>query len=192
MMRLTPLLVTLAVAAPSLAAAQTLDSGGGRLDIEGTAPSACVISAPAGAAGANATFQATGARSAQVSITQMVDPQTAVPRATTINLDLPVICNTAHHLVVRTANGGLLRVGASGATQATVNGFREFLPYQVTAAWSGQTVTGGSQTGTPVNITAVDGAAGQVSLTIDVPAGGAPMVAGAYADSLVIELQVAS
>ena len=52
--------------------------------------------------------------------------------------------------------------------------------------------TGGSQTPSPVDISTTDGAAGQLSLTIDVPAGGDPLVAGVYSDSVVIELQVAS
>jgi hypothetical protein len=190
MMRKT-LIIAALLLAPAAASAQTINSAGGRLDITGDAPSACLISAPTSAVGANATFQAVGARTEQITITQMVDAQTAVPRQTTINLALPIVCNAAHHLTVRTANGGLARVGGGG-NQGTVNGFREFLAYQVTAAWSGQSVSGSSQTGTPVNITTSDGAAGQVALTIDVPGGGAPMVAGTYEDSLVIELQVAS
>jgi hypothetical protein len=105
---------------------------------------------------------------------------------------VPIICNTAHHVIVRTANGGLRRDGSVTVSPISINGFREFLPYQITANWSGQDITSSSLTPNPVDISTSDGAAGQLSLTIDVPAGGDPLVAGAYSDSVVIELQVAS
>lgn len=186
------LILAAVLLAPGAALAQTVQTGTGRLDLIGEAPSACLVSAPASAVGSNASFALTGAQSAQINITQLVDQTTAQPRAASISLAVPIICNTAHRLIITTTNGGLARVGAISHNPGSVNGFREFLPYQVTANWSGQNVTGGSQTLSPVNISTTDGAAGQLSLTIDVPAGGDPLVAGVYSDSVVIELQVAS
>ena len=90
---------------------------------------------------------------------------------------------------MKSGNGGLVR---AGGRRGDVSGFRQLLPYQVTADWSGQSITGSSVTGTPVTINSANGAAGQVSLSISIPAGGDPMVAGSYSDSVVIELQVAS
>lgn len=191
MMRKAIILAAMLIA-PTTALAQTIDIGQGRLDLSGTAPSACVISAPTSTVGSNTSFQLTGPQAAQINITQLVDQTTAEPMSATINLALPVICNTAHTLSVTTANGGLARVGGNARNTNVTNGFREFLPYQVTAVWAGHSVNGGSQTPTPVTIAVADGAAGQLSLTISVPPGGAPLVAGNYADSIIVQLQVAS
>ncbi|MFI4933455.1 MAG: hypothetical protein ACHP7N_02445 [Caulobacterales bacterium] len=185
-------LILAALMVPGLACAQTVNTGQGRLDLVGVAPSACLISSPTAAAGANAAFQATGAQQGQITITQLADPQTAQPVAASISIALPIICNTAHHVIVSTANGGLARVGSVSHSQQSVNGFREFLPYQVDAAWAGQDVSGTSQAGATVTINSNDGAAGQLSLVITVPGGGDPLVAGAYNDQVVVELQVAS
>ena len=190
-MRKAALLLAL-IAAPSAALAQTTDIGRGRLDMVGTAPSACVISAPTNVAGNNATFVLSSAQSGQITITQLVDQTTAQPTAATINLSLPIICNSAHTLTVTTSNGGLARVGGAGRNAVETNGFREFLPYSVQAVWAGQSVNGDSTKTPPVNIVVPDGAAGQLSLTVAVPSGGDPLVAGTYSDSLVIQLQVAS
>ena len=89
--------------------------------------------------------------------------------------------------MLSSGNGGLLRDG--GSTQPGQGGFREFVPYQVSAVWSGQTVASASDGG-PVVINVPDGAAGDASVTIDVPGGGAPLVAGGYSDAVVIELRV--
>lgn len=191
-MRNLALALLLTVLAPAMASAQTVQSGVARLDVTGTAPSACLITAPASAVGSNASFEVTGDQSAKINITELVDQTTSAPRASSISVAVPIICNSAHHIVVHTANGGLRRAGSATVSAGSINGFREFLPYQITANWSGQDVTSSSQTQSPVDIATSDGAAGQLSLTIDVPAGGDPLVAGAYSDSVVIELQVAS
>lgn len=185
------LLAGAALLAAAPAFAQTTTVGEGRLDMTGTAPSTCLVQAPQAAVGTNTTFSSGNTQQGQVTITQLADPQTAVAKEATISVALPAICNSAHHVTVTSLNRGLLRAGGV-ASQTSTNGFREFIPYSVTASWAGQTATGQSLTGTPVNITTQDGAAGQVSLTIEVPGGGDPLIAGTYSDSLTIELQVAS
>jgi hypothetical protein len=173
---------------PGAAFAQTTTTASqGRLDIVGEAPNACVISSAGSAAGANAVFRSLTAGAAEVRITEMIDPQTSTARASSINILLPIICNGAHRLVLTSGNGGLLRDG--GSTAASPGGFREFVPYQVSAVWSGQTAANSSDRG-PVIINVRDGAAGDASVTIDVPGGGAPLIAGGYSDAVVIELQV--
>lgn len=188
-MRTLACLTLVAALAPGFALAQTANIGQGRLDIVGQAPSACLISQPTASTGQNATLSQTGAQSAEIRISELVDPQTAQPRASSMNVALPVICNTAHRLTVKSGNGGLLR---AGGRRGAVSGFRQLLPYNVSADWSGQSITGSSTSGTPVTINSANGAAGQVSLSISIPAGGEPLVAGSYSDSVVIELQVAS
>ena len=172
------------VMTPMAASAQTTTTQG-RLDIVADAPSACVVASAASVAGANATFQA-ASDGAEVRITELIDPQTGQARASSINVLLPITCNTAHRLVLSSDNGGLLRAGGD---QQPADGFREFVPYQVSASWSGQSVSASSTQG-PVSINVGDGAAGEASVTIDIPAGGDPLVSGAYADAVVIELRV--
>jgi len=184
------LLASLCILAPVSAQAQTSDVGQGRLDISGQAPSACLISAPTSATGANTSFQSTGAQQGQITINQLADAQTATPIASSINLALPIICNTAHTLTISTSNGGLLRLG--GVVGPETNGFRQFLPYRVGATWAGQTANATSQAGATITINASDGAAGQLNLEVSTPGGGDPLVAGSYSDELVIQLRVAS
>jgi len=185
MMRRICLSVLLGLA-PTTAFAQAATPQG-RLDIVGEAPNACVISSAGSAAGANAVFRSLAAGAAEIRITEIIDPQTSTARPSSINVLLPIICNSAHRLVLSSGNGGLLRDG--GSTQPGPGGFREFVPYQVSAVWSGQSVTSASDQG-PVVINVLDGAAGDASVTIDVPGGGAPLVAGGYSDAVVIELRV--
>lgn len=188
MMRQYALAALAALAIPAAAAAQTQDTGQGRLEIIGEAPSACLISAAPTTGGTNSSFVSATQSSAEVRITNMVDPQTGQATPATINLALPIICNANHHVVVRTANGGLAREGAP----APAPGFRELVPYNVTASWAGTTASGSSQDSPSVDILTGDGAAGDLSINIQVPGGGDPLVAGAYSDELIIELQVAS
>ena len=180
-----------ALLTPGFAIAQTTEVGRARLDLAGQAPSVCVISGPTAVSGSNATFAPAGAQQGQISITELADPQTAVPRAASINLALPVICNAAHSVVISTTNGGLARAGAA-AGNAEVNGFRQFVPYQLSVSWAGQSANATSQAGPTITIKSNDGAAGQLSLVVKVPGGGAPLVAGAYGDQVVVQLQVAS
>ena len=156
-----------------------------RLDLFGEAPQACVLRPPLVTALTNATFTPTGTQAATILVTQLADPLTAVPVEATINLAFPVICNGAHEVTVRTANGGLTHVPPV-ATPGP--GFRSSLVYQLTGAWAGQTSSGGANQPTPVDIRTNNGAAGQFSLVVEIPGGGDPLVAGPYSDSLVIEL----
>jgi len=185
------MLLVAALLAPAVAAAQTANVGRARLDLVGQAPSACVISAPTAASGSNATFAEAGAQRGEIDITELADPRTAVPKPAAINLALPVICNAAHQVVISTANGGLSRVGVA-AGSPEVNGFRQFVPYQLSASWAGQSANAASRVGPTITIKSSDGAAGQLSLVVQVPGGGDPLVAGAYGDQVVIQLQVAS
>lgn len=177
---------TLGVAAA--ACAQTLPTGDeaeSQLQLIGQAPSACVLSPPSAAAGANTSFAAQGGQAGVVRFTQFVDPQTAQPRDASISLAFPLVCNSAHRLVVRTDGSGLARTGGA----ATAPGFRDRLDFQVTADWAGASASGTSATTTPINLATANGAAGQMNLVVAVTGGGAPMVAGDYAGTLVVELE---
>jgi hypothetical protein len=158
------------------------------VDLIGEAPPACVLRPPSAGASANAALEQVTDRTAEVRITRLVDPQTLEPQQASISLVFPLICNAAHRLTVRTTRGGLrLDVPAPPAT-----GFRDRLNYTVEADWAGMRAQGSSESGQPIDLRTSDGAAGVVSLNIQIPGGGAPLVAGPYSDSIVVELQPAS
>ena len=186
MTRLLAILAIASVSVPGIAAAQSAPSG--RLDIVGVAPSACVLQAPTAMNGSNASFQARGTNSGEIRIVEMVDPVSAQPRAVGIDLLLPVICNSPHRLALRSGNGGLRHTGAASANSS----FSDFLPYKVAASWAGQDVSGQTDAGQQVVINSNSGAAGQASVSVNVPGGGSPLLAGGYEDSIVIEFQVAN
>ena len=188
MIRRAILLSLLVLPLPALA--QTPQSGGARIDINGEAPSACVVRAPSGATGINATVEAAGAGRSEIRITQLVDPASATPRATSAELSLPIICNAPHRLTVRSGNGGLLREGAArGGAEGT---FSEFLPYRLAAVWAGQQTQGLSESAGGLSIDSSGGGAGQLLLSIRVEPGGSALVAGRYADDVVISFAVAN
>ncbi len=179
-----------AVSAPAFA--QSTDTGLRQLEVVGTANPACLMSSPGNATGVNATFQALTGTSGQIRITELVNPQTAQPRATSVNLTLPVICNSAHLLVVQSSNGGLLRAAGNQRNIAQNGGFAEFLPYSLTAFWAGQNVTALSSNRAGLRIAANNGGAGNVDLGFAVPAGTTPLVAGTYSDTITIEFRAAN
>lgn len=163
-------------------------AAGGQLQITGLAPQACIISAPSENGLANATLSA-GATSAKIVVTKLVDPATAVPLAATVNMAFPVVCNSAHRMTVETRDGGLI---LQQAAPPPGPGFRNRLGYRVTAMWAGQQAQGSTDSRVPVEIDTSNGAAGELLLTIQIPAGGEPLVAGMYSDSIVLNLQPAS
>ncbi len=179
-----------AVAAlPAVAQAQELDRGNQRLELAGNAPVACVISSPSVGTQANASFISTSASSGQINITEFVDPVNATSRASSIQLNLPMICNASHSVRVSSANGGLLRAGA--ASRVATGGFSEFLAYNVGVDWAGRSVDL-LTTNNTANIAAADPGRGEMTIRIVTPAGTGPLIAGQYSDSIVVEVQPAS
>ncbi len=185
-----PFAVALLALVPSPALAQAPESGGARFEIIGEAPSACVVRPPSAASGVNATVQPAGSARSEIRIIQMVDSSTGQARATSAELALPIICNAPHRVTLRSRNGGLLREGRTGRSMG--GGFSEFLPYRLSALWLGRSAEGASDGADGFVIDSFGGGAGQMSLSIVVPEGGRPLVAGRYADELVVEFQVAN
>ncbi|MDZ4109308.1 MAG: hypothetical protein U1E18_06870, partial [Brevundimonas sp.] len=157
------------------------------IGIAAEAPGACLITAGPSASGRNASFTS-GATGGEMRILQLVDPLTAEVLPTEIRLALPVICNAGHSVVVRTTRGGLTR---DGAAAPAAPGFRNQVPYQLAVDWAG--ATSNQTSASPgVVIDQPGAAAGDLQLNITIPEGGAPLVAGAYSDQVVIELRVTS
>jgi hypothetical protein len=124
-----------------------------------------------------------------VAITTFADPQTAQANPASVRVEIPVVCNSAHAVTLRSANGGMLR---SGGSQEDVAGFIQFLPYSVELDWVGQRLTGASDAAGSLVLAVPN--AGQGLLTVDIAIIGsqAPMVAGAYVDVLQIEITAAN
>jgi spore coat protein U-like protein len=124
----------------------------------------------------------------QITITELVDPTSAEPRASDIVVTLPVICNASHRVSVTSREGGLLR---AGGTREASGGFAEFLPYQIGVDWAGTQMLQGSDGGALV-VNAANGASGNLSVRVATPGGGNPLVAGQYDDSIIIQFEPAS
>ncbi|HVR89807.1 MAG TPA: hypothetical protein VHG29_01780 [Novosphingobium sp.] len=185
------LLAALGIFAALPAAAQQLDTSGQRLELLGDAPAACVLNAPTASNAINSTFGLNGFASGRVGIVEFVNPQTAQSNASSIELSFPVICNSPHRMVMRSANGGMLRAGASSITNRGARGFSEFLPYELQLGWAGQALTRGSDAGSGA-IDSAQAGTGDMNLRISTPAGSGPFVAGTYNDTIVIELHAAN
>lgn len=177
---------------PSLASAQVVDTGQGRVELFGQAPAACLLRAPIASNAVNATFGNATATSAEIQIVQLANPQTAQPQAASIDLALPVVCNSAHRLTIRSLNGGLLRDGATARVPAPAGGLGEFIGYQLGARWAGTEVSVESDVTNIILIDSARASAGDVQLRFAVSAGGSVLIAGRYADAVIVEFQVAN
>ncbi|MCP3729546.1 spore coat U domain-containing protein [Sphingomonas sp. MG17] len=186
------LIGTLALAAALPAAAQSPDVARGRLELAGQTPAVCLIKTARAGSAQNASFTSTGERSGEVRIAELVDPQTAQPRAAEIVIELPVVCNAAHRLTLTSANGGLLRDGGNARNRQAQGAFGELLGYQLDANWGSRVLTLNAGTASVATLDVPDGTAGDLSLRLSIPAGGGPLVAGRYSDTVVIELNVSS
>ncbi len=172
---------------PQAVFAQDIARSAQGFELSATAPANCVVRSVRATGASNASFQSSGTTGGQVTITRLVDAETAQPRATTIDIAIPATCNASHRVTARSGRGGLQRLGTTGA-QGT--GFAEFLPYSMGVGWAGVQLAQASNQG-PLAIIVPNGATGELALRIATPDGGTPLVAGQYEDSIVIQLQPA-
>jgi hypothetical protein len=177
--------IAILLLAPSALAAQTPQTGQGRLEIVGEAPGACVIRGPARATATNATFVSTGPSSGQVRF-DLLDSQSQ-SRAVTADIALDVVCNSPHHLALRSDRGGVRLDGAAAGGP-----FASVLPYRLSADWLGQNVSGESGGGAPLVMNSNQGGAGQLSLGVVLPQGVRLVGGGEYRDSVILEFRAAN
>ena len=168
-------------------AAQTPQTGQGRLEIVGEAPGACVVRGPATATATNASYSSTGPSGGQLRITEMVSSPQSLSRGATADLALTVVCNSPHQLVLRSENGGMLR---SGGRADAPGPFAEFLPYQFRANWLGRDASSTSNGPGPLVMQSNQGGAGQLSLGVVVPEG-VRLAGGDYRDAVILEFRAA-
>lgn len=181
-MRLT-LALTLALLLAPQVQAQSTDKA---LQVLGTAPTACVVGAPSATQLSNMSFAVSANAAGRIAISEFVDPQTAITRAASIDLTLPVTCNASHRVEVRSDNGGLLRAGAT-STAPTAGGFGQFTAYRYQIGWTGRTLEQASDGGTGTLATPRP-ARGDLTLRLTSPQGIGPLLAGQYSDVLVIQV----
>jgi hypothetical protein len=183
-MTTTALLVLTAGTAP--AQAQALSSTPvQQLSFTGEAPAGCMMLTPQSPSSANASMTSSAPGSADIVIAQLVG-EDGVSVGATVILTLPAACNQAHVLRLDSVNGGLINVEGTLASGP----FRTVLPYAVAISWGSgsETYQSGDAATTLSN---GDAATGSVTVTIEIPAGGAPLVAGSYSDQLILELAAA-
>jgi hypothetical protein len=157
------------------------------VQVSGIAPAACLVRPASAQRGINATFESSG-NSGTVNISNLVDPVTARVLPSRITLALPIICNSAHVVRLRSAGGALRREGA-----AVVPGgaFTDELPYEFGLRWAGGGTLSPQQSSQLVTVASNGAASGVAEVTLDVPGGGRPLVAGRYGDTVIVELGAA-
>lgn len=181
-----------AIAASSASSAQDLATASEAVRVFAAAPPACVVSAATATGTAlNAAFAPDGAGGGAIAITQLVDPQTAAPRAAAIELTLPVVCNAAHRLSVTSDAGGLLRVGGQPANRLAADKFADLLPYSIGVDWAGTALQGTSDRTGDI-ATNQPAQNGELHLRIGTADGGGLLTAGNYSDTVTIRLEPAS
>ncbi|HET9638402.1 MAG TPA: hypothetical protein VFP12_04270 [Allosphingosinicella sp.] len=174
--------------APAALAAQTPQTGQGRLEIVGEAPGACVVRGPATATATNASYTSIGPSGGQVRITEMVSSPQSLSLGATVDIALTVVCNSPHQLLLRSENGGMLRNGSRPG--AASGPFAEFLPYEFRAAWLGRGVSSTSNGPGPLVMQSNQGGAGQLSLGVVLPEG-VRLAGGDYRDAVILEFRAA-
>lgn len=186
-MLLAVLLLCLSGAARAQTASLSTGPGAGRqqLEIIGSSPPSCLIQPGVTAQGSNATFRADSASAGTVQISQLADASTAQANATEIRLTLPLICNSAHSIVLHSRNGGMLRVGG---TRTSSGAFTEFLPYRVSGDWSGMSGSARSDDSQNLQFNVPNGGQGLLTVDIAIDRGTTPLVAGSYEDTLQIDV----
>ena len=97
--------------------------------VTGNAVPVCLLGAMApGGGAANATYSTN-----QISLTQFIDPSTALVNASTMTLQTSnAMCNYNAYVTLTSQNGGLTSTNASGVVSGT---FLTSVPYTVTAQW---------------------------------------------------------
>lgn len=181
------LAATLALAALGQPAAHAAEAAAASpLVISGQVPSACQMSPASQAPGGdNVTFSANGGNASSVTVNLMVDPSTAKTQGAVGGVQFRVICTGAHTLTVSSTSGGLVNT----TTSASGAGFANRADYTLQAAWDGMTrslTTNGAAA--KLDLSGSDSASGALVVTITVPSGEGPLVAGAYQDTISIDL----
>ena len=191
-------LVLLAAGAALLAGpAFAAPSASNDITINGTAPQVCTLGNPNTTGSAtNATFAGT-----TVSVTALASATDASLNQTSVTLRYAGLCNYAHNVGLKSANGGL--VNASGAANAPVAGSGTFIQrvgYTATANWAGANdvlATSNSTTSyvapgvVKANWSVAGANQGNLDVNVAIASSSTPVVAGTYGDTLTVGIGAA-
>lgn len=181
---IAPALLLATIAQSAWAAAETATAG--PLLVNGQVPSACRLSpATQGRGASNVTFTDNGGAASLVTLNTMVDPNTARTQSAVGVVQFQVLCTGSHTLTVSSTSGGFVNT----TTSATGNGFANHANYTLQASWDGKTralTTAGSAAS--LDLSGSDGATGALIVTVTVPPGEGPLVAGTYQDTINIDV----
>ncbi len=164
-------------------------------EVAGNTPVICTLALDSGAEDGLINFSTADRNVYRVD--QMLDATTLSTRAASFEVTLDGVCNSAHRIRVESLNNGLWQV--SETPPARPSGFGTAVPYDVTARWTDQVlllpadaaIRQPRERSVPINRPA----SGGLTLRFEIAAGAtnlaanAPMVAGAYADTLTIVLE---
>lgn len=130
-------------------------------------------------------------------VDQMLDAATLSTQAASFQITMDGVCNSAHRIRVESLNNGLWQL--SELPPERPQGFATAVPYDLTARWTDQVlrlsadaaVRGTTERSVPI----ASAASGELTLRFEIAAGAtnlaanAPMIAGAYSDTLTIVLE---
>jgi len=163
--------------------------------VAGTAPVVCTLTSGPGSADGFNNF--TTADRNVYRVDQMIDAATLSTRAASFELTLSGVCNTAHRIRMESLNNGLWQL--SETPPARPAGFGTAVPYDLTARWTDQVVQLSADAAIRQprerNVPIGRPASGDLLLRFEILAGAtnlaanAPMVSGAYSDTLTIILE---
>lgn len=178
------------VLAASLAHAQEIGvvpQDNGALAFEGSVPNVCRLGTPGLDQTSSAlTIEQQTANGLAVRLNAFADPETGLALANSVIFALPLTCNAAHRVVVRSLGNGM-------STNAVASpGFSNIVGYSLTTQWAQQTMGENAPGGSGTAIDVSNAAAGSAVITVQIPAGTTPLVAGAYSDDIIVEVSPGS
>ncbi len=153
------------------------------LQVNGAVPVRCKISLPAAGASLNTTFSAES-NGGELDLTDFVG-QDAKTHATEGAIRLPILCSGAYALTITSHGGGLSNQSSNTAS----GGFAVHVDYLLSASWAGATrsvQTSGAEV--TLDLSQSGAQSGDLSVAFSLPAGLGPLVAGAYRDEIIIQL----
>lgn len=163
--------------------------------VAGRTPVVCTLTSGPGSAEGFNNFSTADRNVFRVD--QMIDAATLSTRAASFELTLSGVCNTAHRIRMESLNNGLWQL--SETPPARPAGFGTAVPYDLTARWVDQIVqlSADAAIRQPRERDVPIGrpASGDLRLRFEILAGAtnlaanAPMVSGAYSDTLTIILE---
>ena len=168
---------------PIVNAASTKEEG---MQLGGSVPDICLLAAPvSNGGGVNAQFQSGTEDNSQVLITSLANEESGVLNPASITLDFNGTCNFAHSVILTSSSGGL----RNEIADINSGGFTSVGIYAATMNWNGlsESLTLNGQEGAFATLSQISANSGVLTLSVDIPGGGSPLVAGTYSDVLTIE-----